>query len=91
MSKVTVDSESLGEAASALGKYISEIESSISKMNDAATDCSDNMGNDVYSQKAITKLQSCSKSLKKTIEEAKKLQQRILRKKQEIEESGSQF
>ena len=91
MANGNVDSESLGQAAAALGTYISEVQNNIQKMQDAATDCSDNMGNDVYSQKAISKMQDCAKSLSKTIAEAEALQKKILAKKRQIEESGSSF
>ena len=50
MAGKTVDTESLGQAAAALGTYIADVKSNIQKMNDAAQDCSDNMGSDVYSQ-----------------------------------------
>lgn len=83
----TVDTESLGQAANALGVYIGEVQENIQKMRDAATDCSDNMGSDVYSQKAISKLGDCIKSLNATIEQAKSLRQTILKKKQQIEQS----
>lgn len=87
----TVDTESLGQAANALGVYIGEVQDNIQKMKDAATDCSDNMGSDVYSQKAIAKLGDCIKSLNATIQEAQALQQTILKKKQQIEESQNAF
>ena len=53
MAGKTVDTESLGQAAVALGTYIADVKSNIQKMNDAAQDCSDNMGSDVYSKKGI--------------------------------------
>lgn len=84
----TVDTESLGQAANALGIYIREIQENRQKMIAAATDCSDNMGSDVYSLKAISKLLRCIKSLDTTIQEAQALQQTILKKKQQIEESA---
>ena len=48
MAGKNVDTEALGKAASALGTYIANVQNSIQKMKDAATDCSDNMGSDVY-------------------------------------------
>ena len=63
MAGKTVDTESLGQAAAALGTYIADVKSNIQKMNDAAQDCSDNMGSDVYSKKAIANLQTCGKEL----------------------------
>lgn len=91
MANNTVDTESLGQAANALGVYISEVQDNIQKMRDAATDCSDNMGSDVYSQKAIAKLGGCIKSLSVTIQEAESLRATILKKKQQIEESQNSF
>lgn len=87
MANNTVNTESLEQAANALGVYIGEVQDNIQKMRDAATDCSDNMGSDVYSQKAIAKLGDCIKDLSATIQEAQSLRSKILKKKQEIEES----
>ena len=91
VSSSTVDTESLGQAANALGAYIGEIQEIRQKMIAAATDCSDNMSSDVYSQKASAKLGDCIKSLNATLQEAQALQQTILKKKQQIEESQNAF
>lgn len=91
MAGKTVDTESLGQAAAALGTYISEVNSNIQKMQDAAQDCSDNMGSDVYSKNAISKLGACAKELSKTIQEAEELRKKILAKKRQIEDSTHGF
>lgn len=91
MAGKTVDSEALGQAAAALAVYISGVQENIQQMRDAATDCSDNMGSDVYSQKAIAKLQDCIKELTVTLDEAQELRRKILTKKQQIESSISLF
>ena len=91
MAGKTVDTEALGQAASALSAYISDVQENIRKMQDAATDCSDNMGNDVYSQNAIRKLQDCVKEVSKTIAQANELQRKILAKKRQIEDSTHGF
>ena len=91
MAGITVDSEALGQAATALGKYIADVQQNIKKMQDAATDCNDNMGKDVYSQRAIEKLQSCAMELSKTVEQAEDLRKRILKKKREIDDSVPNF
>ncbi len=91
MAGKTVDTESLGQAAAALGTYISEVNSNIQKMQDAAQDCSDNMGSDVYSKNAISKLGACAKELSKTIQEAEELRKKILAKKRQIEDSTRGF
>lgn len=91
MAGKTVDTESLGQAAVALGTYIADVRSNIQKMNDAAQDCSDNMGSDVYSKKAITNLQTCAKELSKTISGAEELRKKILAKKKQIEDSVRGF
>ena len=87
MSNVTVDTEALSSAARALQIYIEEVQNNIQKMRDAAVDCSDNMGSDIYSQKAISKLGECIKSLSVTINEAESLRTAILKRIQVIEES----
>ncbi len=91
MANNTVNTESLEQAANALGVYIREVEDNIHKMKDAAIDCSDNMGSDVYSQKAISKLNDCVTSLSATIQEAEALRKTILKKKQQIEDSQNSF
>ena len=91
MAGKTVDTETLGLAAVALGTYIEEVKNNIQKMRDAATDCSDNMGSDVYSKNAIAKLEDCAKELAKTIVEAESLRGKILAKKKQIENSTHGF
>ena len=91
MAGKTVDTESLGQAAAALGTYIADVKSNIQKMNDAAQDCSDNMCSDVYSKKAIANLQTCAKELSKTIAGAEDLRKKILAKKKQIEDSVRGF
>lgn len=91
MAGKTVDTEALGQAANALSVYIGEVQENIRRMQDAATDCSDNMGNDVYSQNAIRKLQDCVKEVSKTISQAEELRKRILAKKRQIEDSQRSF
>ena len=91
MAGKTVDTEALGKAAQALNNYISAMKLNIQKMKDAATDCSDNMGSDVYSQKAISKLDDCAKDLNSAMETAESLKNAILAKKREIEASHNVF
>ena len=91
MASKTVDTEALGQAANALTTYVGEVQNNIHKMQDAATDCADNMGNDVYSQNAINKLQECTKEVSKTIAQANELMGKILAKKRQIEESQRSF
>ena len=91
MAGKTVDTESLGQAAAALGTYIADVKCNIQKMNDAAQDCSVNMGSEVYSKKAIANLQTCAKELSKTIAGAEDLRKKILAKKKQIEDSVRGF
>lgn len=91
MAGITVETEALEQAANALSVYISEVQSNISKMQDAATDCSDNMGSDVYSRKAIEKLSDCAKELSKSIQKAEELRSKILAQKRKIEDSTPSF
>ena len=87
MAGKTVDTEALGQAAAALATYIADVENNIQKMKDAAQDCIDNMGSDVYSKKASDNLQTCAEELTKTISKAEELHRQILAKKKEIEDS----
>ena len=61
------------------------------KMHDAVIDCSDNMAHDVYSQKAIIKVEECIVSLSKVLIQAEELRGKILSKIRRIEESGESF
>ena len=87
MPNITVDTDALQQAANALSAYIEAVSNSIQKMTDAAIDCSDNMGSDVYSQKAIENLESCAQELTKTLKEAEDLRGKIILKKKQIEDS----
>lgn len=91
MSGTTVDIEALDQAASALKTYIDEVSQSIQKMRDAARDCSDNMGSDVYSQKAIMNLGDCANELSKAMVEAEDLRTKIIAKKKQIEDVARSF
>lgn len=91
MAGKNVDTDALGQAAKALGTYIGDVSNNVKKMKDAAADCKDNMGSDVVSQKAITKLEECAKDLSSTLKEAQDLQKKILDKKKQIEDYGSSF
>lgn len=91
MAGKNVDTEALGQAAKALGTYIADVQNNVKKMQDAAVDCKDNMGSDVVSSKAITKLEDCAKQLSNTLKEAQDLQKKILSKKKQIEDYGSSF
>lgn len=91
MASKNVDSEALLQAANALSIYIDEVRNNIQRMKDAATDCSDNMGSDEISRKAIVKLEDCIKGMNKTLAEAGELRKKILKKKNEIEEFNRNF
>ncbi len=91
MAGKNVDTEALQQAAKALGTYIADVSNNVKKMKDAATDCSDNMGSDVISKKAIDNLQSCVKDLSATLKQAEELQKKILKTKKQIEDRVSSF
>lgn len=91
MAGKNVDTAALQQAANALGTYIADVSNNIKKMQDAAVDCSDNMGGDVVSQKAIVKLENCIKEISDTLKQAQELQKKILSTKKRIEDYGSSF
>ncbi len=91
MAEGKVKTEALEQAAAALGVYIQSVQENILKMKKAAQDCSDNMGSDAYSQKAIEKLEGCTKELAKTMTEAEALRKKILVTKRKIEDSFKNF
>lgn len=91
MAGKNVDTDALQQAAKALGTYIADVSNNVKKMKDAATDCKDNMGSDVVSQKAIYQLEECIRDLTQTLKEAQELQKKILSAKKKIEDFGSSF
>lgn len=91
MAGKNVDTDALQQAAKALRTYIADVSNNVKKMKDAAADCKDNMGSDVVSQKAISKLEECAKDLSQALKEAQDLQKKILDKKKQIEDYGSSF
>lgn len=91
MTGKNVDTQALQQAAKALGTYIADVSKNIKKMQDAALDCKDNMGSDVVSQKAISKLEECAKSLSVTLKAAESLQKKLLAKAKKIDDYGSSF
>ncbi len=82
-----VEIEAMQQAVAALGVYIGAVSNNIQKMKDAAVDCHDNMGKDVYSAKAIDQLNICITELTKTISKAEALKTTISNKIQEILDS----
>lgn len=91
MSERTVDTSAFEQAASALNAYIVDVQGNMYKMRDAAIDCSDNMGNDVYSRKAIDRVQDCVKELSDAISRANELIGRLRAKVTQIENSDVSF
>lgn len=74
---VTVDTEAMEATIQALSVYIDDISGTISRMKDAAQDCSDNMGNDIISQKNIGRLELCIEQLSATLVKAEELKRKI--------------
>lgn len=72
-----VDTEALREVVAALEVYITDMNGYIAQMKDAAQDCSDNMGSDRYSAKAIDNLDECVVKLEQAMEDAEELRQAI--------------
>lgn len=91
MSVKTVDDEALTKANIALQKYIGSISDCINNLQSVAKDCSDNMGKDVYSKRAIEELQKCINDIRISMKQAEEVRQKIIRKHREIVESGNSF
>lgn len=89
MSNTYLDDEDLEMAAAALQEYIDDVQSNIDIMKRAATDCSDNLGSDVFSARAVTQVEECAAKLSGTLEQAAELKARILAKAQEIRDLES--
>ena len=91
MSDRNVSTDALRTAARALTEYMNAVNDDLEKMHDAVIDCSDNMAHDVYSPKAIIKVEECIVSLSKVLIQAEELRGKILSKIRRIEESGESF
>lgn len=91
MSGKNVDTEALRQAAKALGGFIAEATNSIKKLQYAAVECKENMGNDVISQKAVMHLAGCTKELTATLKHAEELQGKILARARRIDDFGNSF
>lgn len=91
MAGTTVDTDSLQRANAALQKYIGDVQYNINRLRSSAKDCSDNMGSDVYSQKAVQQLESSLKDMGQAIGEAEAVRQKIIRKIKGIEDSARNF
>ena len=91
MSGTTVEIESLQRANIALQKYVGAVQYNINRLQSSAKDCSDNMGSDVYSQKAVQQLESSLKEMGKAVKAAEDVRKKILRKIRDIEDSARNF
>lgn len=89
--KTTLDSEALDEAAKYLSAYILAVKEDIGQMKAAKQDFLDNMrrdGKEEYSLKLSKKIIKALEVLESNMKTAEKLETRIIKKKNEIEESG---
>lgn len=89
MSGATVEVESLLQAANALDRYIQDVQESVNRLKTNVQNCHDNMETDVYSAKAMSRLEDGLSKIQNALANAQDTRSRIQRKIQEIEASAA--
>lgn len=87
MSGKTVELESFNEAFKALNHYHSELELKVAELRKYASQCSELMENDTYSQRALSLLDEGLTRITDAVHDAKDIENRINKKIHEIEET----
>lgn len=87
MGRQVIDTSDYETLIGHLDTYIQDVELNRDSMLRAATDCSDNLGNDKLSMEAIGQLQEALKSLGNSLEQARELKQKVRKKIEEIRET----
>jgi len=87
MSGKTVELESLQQAASALDRYIQDVQDSVNKLNTNIRQCQENMETDEYSKRAMNRLDAELSKIQNALGDAQETRGRIQRKIVEIQES----
>ena len=91
MGNTYLEIEDLEMAATALQEYIDDVQANIDVMKRAASDCSDNLGSDVFSARAVAQVEECAASLSGTLEQASEQKARIQTRAQEIRDLESRL
>lgn len=79
--------EDMESVIQALQIYKQDVGENIQVMNNAATDCIDNMGSDVFSEQAASRLQECVAKLSGTLEQADDLIREVQKALSEVTEA----
>ena len=79
--------EDMESVIQALQIYKQDVEENIQVMNNAATDCIDNMGSDLFSEQAAGRLQECVSKLSSTLEQADDLIREVQQALSEVTEA----
>ena len=82
------DTEVLRSVLSAIKTYKEAVLNDVKKMRDAAQDCHDNLGGDVYSKKTIADLAESMNDILNAIQKASELEEKIRKKIVDLEEGG---
>lgn len=91
MGNTYLDDEDFEMAAAALQEYIDDVQANVDIMKRAAADCSDNLGSDVFSARAVAQVEECAASLSGTLVQAGELRALLLKKAQEIRDLESRL
>lgn len=87
MASKTVDVEDLERAENYLMEYINRVSMNASMLRGSAKEFEENVGSDMYSQRAIQQVESSIRSINKTMAKAEELAKTISKKRRQIESS----
>ena len=91
MAGTTVDVEDLERAEHYLMEYINRVSMNTSMLRNSAKEFEENVGSDMYSQRAIQQVESSIRSINQTMTKAEELAKTIGKKRRQIESSIAGF
>ncbi len=91
MAGITVDIEDMKSAENQLQEYIRQVQLNVNMLRGSAQEFQENVGSDMYSQRAIQQIESSIRAINKTLVKAEELVKTIKAKRNEIENSISGF
>lgn len=91
MAGITVDIEDMKRAENQLQEYIRQVQLNVNMLRGSAQEFQENVGSDMYSQRAIQQIESSIRVINKTLVKAEELMATIKKKRDEIENSIAGF
>lgn len=88
---ITVDIEDMKSAESQLQEYIRQVQFNVNMLRGSAQEFQENVGSDMFSQRAIQQIESSIRAINKTLVKAEELMRTVKKKRDEIEDSVAGF